>query len=1355
MRLIKRRSSTNLSQQGSSNSSASSPADTPTSTPVAIPPLPSSSTFDDGPSSSPTKSGSLRGKKKRDSQEMKYPPTSFGQGGAGWTFGRMRSFKGKSRASQDGTVSGSEDEGSVNGKGKGKKPSLDTLNVNSLSSPTSMSPSSPVNYSIPLHAKAPVTPFPPPTPPYLFDNVTTPDFTESPSSGSSSTSQYPYPQPNQSLIASTPSMPHLAPVAALATAQTESIFPASGSRPPLTTSLSINSSAPSCKSGESLYPLIPRTDDGQPQKRVTTSPTSPRKLTKRRPVPVVYDQVELMERPSTSSDQGSYNHRPARNYNTSPHIYTVLSAPLQPSSSLPLPEGAAPPHHLNWPLNRNPSCSTNASSGMTPLTDESGTLETPNNAVIIPGQGEDDLWERIGEPRPPLSRGSTFSFKEGDDGTIHMFKREGYFQQTNSRDISSSSGESQTENGKSYSTVSTDSSPTFHRTSPGTKYTPTVSSGSDITARQPRSLRVSTSNLELKTNKSETLISSTSSLKKRSVAFEVQPIAPEDTTRPNQDGTSRPVRPPLTRLRSSSLGAMSNNTNSVYSVGEVTKATTAVVSPARALEITGITSEPATIRGGIAGMLADFENSSEAVRRAFENERQRGDWPLSFSEEDPAPQIPVRRIHTARPAPPPPRLASSLKKNARPPLSPILRSSASSNSPKKLVSFNANTTTTGDEEVAQSSPKRPSMPARSSSMSRLWRRLSTGGSGVKMKKSKSSMENLKEGIPPVPQVKKNEWYGSLSDSPTKMASNSLEKVMSTRMKRSKGSLDLTSIGKENPDFLSSLKPVISTELERPTTPSSTSSKRSKGKKRMPSIPPPRSQSVPLPIRSDTPPVIPPLSPAPPLKNPLPSPELAPVKSDHVPSVSDNLNDAEAGPSTSTPVRRSFRKLSAPPSSGSSWKTPLGPYTPPLSAIVNDYFRDLKTSTLLESSESLFNREVTLHRTSLHEDIEYQSYDAKRRYRQSLVEIKDDQAFQATVEELVKLESDGRVRITRAGGAALRNDQIPPMYRTPSKDLLEKQARQENIRAWFVTRELVQGERRHGRLLAKGVAAVRLAAQGSKDLPPVPPLSTDDNTVAPRPVQPLGHARSGSGNIKTPSRLRRSRTSNPSSSTNTPAPSRPTSVTSSPTSNSIPLPPLPTAYSYTPIEILLIQLPKLYTLSLKLSERFEHDPSPYGVADAFVSMEEYITKEVSEWAKRIGELVYSRIGDELNRILENQKLSLSTSKRGRRRISEGANGNDGLDMEGEEEEEDRLKFADIIIVPIQRASRYKLLFQELSTKLPPTSHTSLKIQRALEASMRLASECDRCQSFDLNALRRQGKKGKRVRPVSVGPGVGVW
>ncbi|WVW86742.1 hypothetical protein I302_108796 [Kwoniella bestiolae CBS 10118] len=1360
MRLVKRRSSTSLSQQGSS---APSPIDLSTLVPPL--PLPSSSTspFDHGPSSSPTKGESVKGKKRRDSAEMKYPPTSFAQGSAGWSFGRMRSFKGKSRGSQDGMISGSEDEGDVKGKGKGKKNSSESLKVNSLQSPAPASPVSPVNYSIPLHAKIPITPLPHPTPPFLLENVATPDFTESPSLSASS-SRYPYPQPSQPLISFEPDTPNSASTRALVTAQTESIFPPSSSRPPLTTSMSITSSAPSYGSGDSSYPLITSSDEPQPQRRVINGPTSPRKLTKRRPVSVVYDQVEMAERPSTSSDRGHYDPRAVSTYNTSAQIYTVLSAPLHPSSSLPLPEGAAPPSHLNWPLNRNPSCSTNASSGMTPSTDESGTLETPNNAVIIPGQGEDRLWERIGEPRPPLSRSSTFSFKEGDDGNITLSKREGYFQQKIKRDISSSSGETQTENGNSYSTISTDSSPTFHKPAPTGNYTPTVSSGSDVTARQPRSLRVSTSNLELKTNRSETLISPTSSIRKKSVAFEAQPIAPEDSSQPHQDVYTRPVRPPLTRLRSSSLGAMSINTNSVYSVGEVVTATTAVVIPARALEVnsltvSGIARESPTSREGVAELLADFENSSGAVRRAFENERQRGDWPLSFSEDgyedENGPRSSSKKFQTSRPAPPPPRLASPLKKNARPPLSPILRSSTTSNSPKKLVSFHSNaTTTTETGEATQDSPKRPSMPARSSSLSRLWRRLSTSGSVVKVKKSKSSFENLKDAIPPVPQVKKDEWYGTSSESPTKMTTNNLEKLMSTRMRRSKGSLDLTSIGKENPDFLAALKPVSSKDLDRPSTPSSISSnsKRSKGKKRTSTIPPPRAQSVPLPIRSDTPPVIPPLSPTPPLKNPLPSPEVHPVKSGNLPPVPNDFGldtNAEAGPSSLTTPVRSFRKLSAPPSTG-TWKTPLGPYTPPLSAIVNDYFRDLKTTTLLgSSSDSIFDREVTLHRTSLHEDVEYQSYDAKRRYRQSLVEIKDDLAFQATVEELVKLESDGRVRITRAGGAALRNnEQTPPMYRTPSKDLMEKQARQENIRAWFVTRELVQGERRYGRLLAKGVAAVQLAAQVKKDVPPVPILpsspTTDELSASPRLSSSAGHSRSGSGHIKA-SRLRRSRTSTSNSNPNTPAPSRPTS----PTSNIIPLP-------TSPLDILLLHLPKLYSLSLKLSERFEHDPSPYGVADAFVSMEEDITREITEWSKRIGELVYCGIGDEVNKILEGQKLN--NAKRGRRRISEGGlEMESGTETEGEGEgEEDRLKFADIIIVPIQRASRYKLLFQELSTKLPPTSHTSLKIHRALEASIRLATECDRSQSFDLNALRRQGKKGgRKARPVSVGPGVGVW
>nr|XP_018260431.1 uncharacterized protein I303_07351 [Kwoniella dejecticola CBS 10117]OBR82589.1 hypothetical protein I303_07351 [Kwoniella dejecticola CBS 10117] len=1277
MRLIKRRSSQNLPSSSKTTG--------------VVPPLPGqkedSSHNDVATVPSPTKGGG-KGKKRRDSQEMKYPPTSFGQSSTGWSFGRMRSLKSRSRSNSDAGVSESEDEGLGEGRGKGKLPELyATRNTNPAQ----------ITLSLEVDRSEQALPSPLPSPPRMvFPDIDTPDFTTSPPESPFPSMHPAYPQPNQPIIAfSSPESPPT-PVSALATAQSSSIFAPSGSRPPLNSALSAStsSSAPSIASGESSHPLIARNDGGPSSGRAIATSTAPRKLTKRRPVSMMHDQVELVERPSVSSDGGSLS-SPQNYVNPAPaQIYTVLTGPvtfpLSFLTSLPLPEGAAPPSHiLNWPLNRNPSCSTNASSGMTPSTDESGMLETPNNAVIIPGQGEDRLWERIGEPRPPLSRASTFSYREGDDGTI--VKREGYFHHKSARDASSSSQDTAYVNGP-LRPATQDTYPIVPpNVSTGT-YTPTVSSASDVTAKIPRSLRISTSNLELKSNQVEPLVSPTASVRKRSVAFEKKPLAPEQSAALPQEDQPRPVRPPLMRLRSSSMGAMSVNTNSVYSVGEVAVATSAKVTKAQALVIGHPPQDDQT--GGVAELLAELENSSEAVRRAFDQERQRGDWPAANDKN--ALEQPAKRVHNARPAPPPPRLLPAKKLSAGPTPSPILRSASTAASPKKLVSFHS--TAEGDIQNVSASQgsapsKRPTMPSRSSSFSRLWRKLSTSGYGGNAKKGKS-FDNLDNDIPPVPQTKKDEWYGALTESPTKTTSNNLEDVMSSRIKRSRGSLDLTSVGKENPDFLSlPTRSSFTKDKDRPSTPSSTSSRRSKGKKRLSltSIPPPRAQSVPLslPIRSDTPPVIPPLSPTPPLGDPLPSPTSLTLDSDNTVC----LTHASTASTTDVTVR-SFRKI--PAAEGSkNWRTPLGPYTPPLSAIVNDYFRDLKSASSSSSHyhSELFTREITLHRTSLHEDAEYQSYDAKRRYRQSLVEIKDDEAFQATVEQLVKLESDGRVRMTRAGGAALRGD-MPPIYRTPSKDLSEKQIRQENIRAWFVTRELVQGERRHGRLLAKGVAAVQLAIRSQTSIPPVPPIPSSDMTVAPPLTSPRhtktpGHSRSGSGNFKTPSRLRRSRTS-------TPGPSAISA--SSPTTPILPTISLPPSAS-APLEALSEKLPKLYELSVELSQRFEHDPSPYGVADAFVSMEESIILEISSWAKEIGEIVYSGIGDEMNKILDQHRIK----DKSRRRRSEGGLYESGAESEVKSEAEGgegRLRFADIIIVPIQRASRYKLLFQGKSTVYSP-------------------------------------------------------
>ncbi|WVR08216.1 hypothetical protein IAU60_005263 [Kwoniella sp. DSM 27419] len=387
-------------------------------------------------------------------------------------------------------------------------------------------------------------------------------------------------------------------------------------------------------------------------------------------------------------------------------------------------------------------------------------------------------------------------------------------------------------------------------------------------------------------------------------------------------------------------------------------------------------------------------------------------------------------------------------------------------------------------------------------------------------------------------------------------------------------------------------------------------------------------------------------------------------------------------------------------------------------------------------------------TKLGDETAWRTYDAKRRYRQSLVEIKDDLAFHATVEQLVMLEFDDRVRTRRAGGAAIRLQNgeapdVPLLLRTPSKVLVEKEARRENIRAWFVTRELVHGERRYGRLLARGVTASLAAASSRKGVPPVPPLPNDVELPRLTFESPSlrGHRRAGSmsEDIRpTPSRLRRPRASGDWH-------DGPTgSALATPKSSRRSLPSTP--QSSAPLDILLKRLPKLHALSTALSERFEHDPSPYGVAEGFLSMEADIAREISGWASDVGEVVTSGVGVMIDKSLEQQKTK-------KRRASEGLHMDQGgVDDLAESESEERLAFADIIIVPIQRASRYRLLFKELSTKVPTTSRTWHIVDRALEASIRLAAECDRCQSFDLNALRRQEKKGKKARPVSAGPGI---
>ena len=68
-----------------------------------------------------------------------------------------------------------------------------------------------------------------------------------------------------------------------------------------------------------------------------------------------------------------------------------------------------------------------------------------------------------------------------------------------------------------------------------------------------------------------------------------------------------------------------------------------------------------------------------------------------------------------------------------------------------------------------------------------------------------------------------------------------------------------------------------------------------------------------------------------------------------------------------------------------------------------------------------------------------------------------------------------------------------------------------------------------------------------------------------------------------------------------------------------------------VKILLLRLPRLLALSLTLSSRFAHDPSPDQIAMAFLSMEDELTAEMAGWAADVDILIGSGVGKEIDRL----------------------------------------------------------------------------------------------------------------------------
>lgn len=171
-----------------------------------------------------------------------------------------------------------------------------------------------------------------------------------------------------------------------------------------------------------------------------------------------------------------------------------------------------------------------------------------------------------------------------------------------------------------------------------------------------------------------------------------------------------------------------------------------------------------------------------------------------------------------------------------------------------------------------------------------------------------------------------------------------------------------------------------------------------------------------------------------------------------------------------------------PPSGSlhTWRTLLGPYTPPELLSLPSYFQPPRPYSPSAPSSPR-------HRSHnfAPDESERHSHEVRRRYRQSLVHIKDDNQFAYMLEEFSRIENDPRTRMALGGGVSIApssgrheknlsaGEEVGDydgrlIMRGKSKDMLEKRAKQQSIAAWFVTREIVQGESRHAKLLAKGL-----------------------------------------------------------------------------------------------------------------------------------------------------------------------------------------------------------------------------------------------------------------------------------------------
>jgi hypothetical protein len=772
---------------------------------------------------------------------------------------------------------------------------------------------------------------------------------------------------------------------------------------------------------------------------------------KRRPASTVFEGIEMLEgssKPKSHNRSISGSSHPPLSHlgpdftSTPPQIFTVLvdHPPnlISPYSHV-LPDGAEPPVNQYYgSLNRNSSSSTAASTA-SPMTEESAMVSTPDVALMM-GKGGvlgDDVWSGMGL-RDALGLANTVegeglsnldgapSGTEKDNHPLIPSAYDVYFPNTDS-----------IESGIPRHPPS----PTASHTHSSLTTTPTVSSGSTARARHTLRHTASVSDLNEDSQRSEIINSPISRTPKEdsyerrpSVTFDSLETDTEHSSISTRRGLGFRTRPPLVRLRSSSLGdrrsrmrsnstgGISTVTNSVYSIGEIITAEGAVLSPARTIrfgDMGGLGSAREIERaeyltrhvGDVFGgddsdmdhdfaspsaldTVATFMGSSAAVRRAFELDE--GAEAIQHpSSSRPAPRN-RKSSHVHRPLPVAPHLAyppspSRYGIPIPPSLPPTPR------------------------------PVRPGLQPRQSSISRLWRRMSS--TGGKKRDTGSSSGDHGDSTP-----------SSDGSSPT------IPLVPAVRRAASRNVVDPVM------PIVTSPKPILAVTTSSTTTTKQVGKRLSKGKQPAPS---------------------------------LTSTKRAQNRVNQYDNKryvdGEDISREFSWEQINIPTRDSSLKRQIPSRSSSMASVPIAARVPepsPPLRVLDDaegYLYAIRgSSSRTRSMRTAEVHDLDISTTSssiIGSPIDSPTIEQRRKYRQTLVEIKDDHVFQQVLEDLARLET------ARLAGVASGETTpiMPVMLRTPSGELLEKKARQESIRAWFVTRELVQGERRYGRLLARGVS----------------------------------------------------------------------------------------------------------------------------------------------------------------------------------------------------------------------------------------------------------------------------------------------